>query len=186
MICTNFGRNKKQSIMKKLLFTICLLAFATLHITAQNVIGVWNSSINIGEKDPLNLTMNIKNKTDLGIIITMEVREENDMYMKFHIEADGTYTLKDDIITLSVDSTSAKGSIDELKFSGEAEELIKNKPELKEMMEQIMDKMADQIKVGVMSSLSALKGVELVIEELTDRTMKLREKEETLIFNKVQ
>lgn len=171
--------------MTKKLFTLCLLAFATLNITAQDITGVWTSLINV-EDQAINFTMNVKNKTDMSIIITMEVKEEDDMYMKFHIDADGTYAVKDNKLTLSVDTTTAKAGIDELKYSGEAEEMIKNNPELKTMMEQILEKMTDQIKSGVMSAMPALKGVELEIVEVTDSTMKLREEEEVITFNKVK
>ena len=96
----------------------------------------------------------------------------------------GTYTQTDKKLTINMNKDKVKLNIDKMKFTPEMEKVIKEKPELKDTVQKMMEEALAGMKPEVVKELP--QNGDLVIKELTATKLVLDDDGDKMEFTKVR
>ena len=162
--------------MNKLLLSFALLLMTALGVQAQSLEGKWVTQIKEkGQKADFYLTFE-KQEVEMKIVLNVK---QDEFKMKLSVNLEGTYTLKDNILKNKVDSKKTKIKIEELEAKGEIGDKLKENPEMKELvvnmlqkeLEKNSDELVKNIPTGGKLTILSNDGETLVIKGADDTVM---------------
>ena len=166
--------------MTKRLFFFVFSLIATVAMQAQSLDGTWVSKMDDDEGTAIDLYF-IFNKPNLTMKAVV-VNDAGEFTVSFQLP--GTYTQTDKKLTINMNKDKVKLNIDKMKFTPEMEKVIKEKPELKDTVQKMMEEGLAGMKPEVLKELP--QSGDLVIKELTSTKLVLDDDGDKMEFTKVR
>ena len=150
---------------------------------AQSLDGTWVSKMDDDEGTAIDLYF-IFNKPNLTMkaVVVANDNEVGEFTVSFQLP--GTYTQTDKKLTINMNKDKVKLNIDKMKFTPEMEKVIKEKPELKDTVQKMMEEALAGMKPEVVKELP--QSGDLIIKELTTTRLVLDDDGDKMEFTKVR
>ena len=169
--------------MTKRLFFFVFSLIATVAMQAQSLNGTWVSKMNDDEGTAIDLYF-IFNKPSLTMKAVVVVNDNDAGEFTVSFQFPGTYTQTDKKLTINMNKDKVKLNIDKMKFTPEMEKVIKEKPELKDTVQKMMEEALAGMKPEVVKELP--QNGDLIIKELTATRLVLDDDGDKMEFTKVR
>ena len=169
--------------MTKRLFFFVFSLIATVAMQAQSLDGTWVSKMDDDEGTAIDLYF-IFNKPNLTMKAVVVVNDNDAGEFTVSFQLPGTYTQTDKKLTINMNKDKVKLNIDKMKFTPEMEKVIKEKPELKDTVQKMMEEALAGMKPEVLKGLP--QSGDLIIKELTTTRLVLDDDGDKMEFTKVR
>ena len=151
-----------------------MFLLVSMGANAQSLIGTWSTQPEVdedGDKTSWGFVFNQGNKMTLKM--TMATMDDEVGSFEFVMSLPGTYKRNGNTLTITIDPSKATGKIENMVYKGEMAELIKQSPEIKGSIENVLK---TQVQQEVTKGFADQKSVsyDVSITKLTAKNLTLK------------
>ena len=140
--------------MKKAVMFLTLLLLTVASVSAQEIFGNWKrTEVEKGAK--FTMFLNFVDETNVRFRAKGEIDEPEVGNITVTFTLKGTYAKKKKVLTFNYDKTSAKVTLDDIKFSGALAEAVKDNSELAKTVKKMAASGLDDLKNKMVDELNA-------------------------------
>lgn len=159
---------------------MALLLTMAMGMQAQSLLGTWKSNTTTDEDgDKTAWTFIFGQGSKFTLKLTMETSDPEVGDLAFGLTMPGTYKKNGNTLTLTIDAKQAKGKMEKTIYKGEMADLIKDSPEMKKTIDEMLQKQIDEELKKNFKDEAPFDG-DLTIKSLTSTKLVLEDEDETI------
>ena len=172
--------------MKKIMMTTVLLLTVVMGLQAQSLIGTWKMPTETDKDGSTTILFIFGQNNKLTLKVQAEVNDPEVGEMGITVNIPGTYSRKDNTLTMKFDSTNAEGKLDKMKLTKEMQAVVDGDPEMKKTFNDLIQaELTKNIKKEFAEGDSSFDG-ETEIIELSATKLVLDDGDEKMEFTRVK
>ncbi len=165
--------------MKKIIL-LSMMLVATISMSAQSIVGKWNTKDNDSKMD---ITFNFKANGNMEMEISIQEFDKEVGTINIAMIFGGTYTKTNTTLSLRLDKDNVKINIPYIDWSDEIKAMIKENPEAESYIMSEVTKAMEESKSEMTSDFDDVE--EMTIVSLSQNTLELKSGDDIQTFKRV-